>query len=175
MHPPVLETERLRLTPFCESDVDALFGYASNSAVARWMAWEPHRSREESAEVIRYFMTRGPGEFEWALRLRENGLLVGGLSLLAKQAEAEIHFSITEAYWNRGLASEAARAAIAWAWANRPELQRIRTAPAAENVASCRVLGKLGFREGGRRQAGFHKFPGGVEVVDYELRRTLGS
>ena len=49
----MLETERLLLRKWTEEDADSLFEYAKDPEVGPIAGWTPHRSREESLDVIR--------------------------------------------------------------------------------------------------------------------------
>ena len=49
----VLKTERLLLRRWTDADADSLFEYAKNPAVGPIAGWPPHKSIEESKEVIR--------------------------------------------------------------------------------------------------------------------------
>ena len=49
----ILKTERLTLRPWRESDAGSLFKYAKDERVGTVAGWPPHRSEEESLDVIR--------------------------------------------------------------------------------------------------------------------------
>ena len=48
-----METERILLRPWQDSDVETLFKYASDPNVGPRAGWPPHKSVEESLEIIR--------------------------------------------------------------------------------------------------------------------------
>ena len=55
-----METERILLRPWQDSDAEALFKYASDPDVGPRAGWPPHNSVEESLEIIRtVFNTEG--------------------------------------------------------------------------------------------------------------------
>lgn len=170
---PRLEATRLILDRFCADDLEALFVYASQPEVARWMAWEAHRNLEDTRAALACLTASIPGQFEWAMRLRPGRQLIGGFTLIKKDDKAEVHFTVSPSYWGNGYATEAGHRVLAWAWEQFPDLVEIRTAPAAPNTASRKVLERLGFTQGCSRLAGFHKFPGGIEVVEYSLQRPI--
>ena len=63
-----IETARLILRPWLESDAEALFKYANDPEVGPRAGWPPHKSVEESREIIRtLFSTEGM----WAVIWRE--------------------------------------------------------------------------------------------------------
>ena len=54
----ILETERLILRPWCESDADDLYTYASDPEVGPPAWWPPHTSVENSREIIRTVLSK---------------------------------------------------------------------------------------------------------------------
>ena len=50
-----METERILLRPWREDDAEALFKYAADPDVGPRAGWPPHKSVEESREVIKNF------------------------------------------------------------------------------------------------------------------------
>lgn len=48
-----METERIILRPWRESDAETLYKYASDPEVGPRAGWPPHKSVEESLEIIR--------------------------------------------------------------------------------------------------------------------------
>jgi [ribosomal protein S5]-alanine N-acetyltransferase len=60
----------------------------------------------------------------------------------------ELGYALARAYWGRGFATEAGTAVVAWAL-ERPEIHRVWAVCDAENVASARMLEKLGMRREG--------------------------
>ena len=58
------ETDRILLRPWRESDAEALFKYASDPEVGPRAGWPPHKSVEESLEIIRTIFS-GEGTPKW--------------------------------------------------------------------------------------------------------------
>ena len=69
-----METDRIILRPWLEEDAPALFKYASDPEVGPRAGWLPHRSLDESREVIRTVFS---GEGMWAVVLKETGEFIG--------------------------------------------------------------------------------------------------
>ena len=63
-----METERLLLRYWEESDAEALFKYASDPDVAPRAGWPAHQSVEESREIIRTYFHN---DTTWAIVLKE--------------------------------------------------------------------------------------------------------
>ncbi len=76
---PELETERLLLRRMRLDDAEAMFAYASDPEVTRYVLWETHRSIEDSEGFLRV-ATEGyaRGDFGgWGIVLKEDGAFVG--------------------------------------------------------------------------------------------------
>jgi RimJ/RimL family protein N-acetyltransferase len=69
-----METERILLRYWQESDAEALFKYASDPDVGPRAGWPAHKSVEESREIIRTFFHN---EMTWAIVLKETGEAIG--------------------------------------------------------------------------------------------------
>ena len=65
-----METERILFRPWCDSDAETLFKYASDPEVGPRAGWPPHKSVEESLEIIR---TIFHSDHIWAIVLKDAG------------------------------------------------------------------------------------------------------
>ena len=74
----VLETERLIMRKWRESDAKDLFLYAKDPAVGPIAGWPPHRSEEESLDIIRNVLN---GAEAYAVCLKEDGRPIGAIEL----------------------------------------------------------------------------------------------
>ena len=63
-----MENERILLRPWCEDDAEALYKYASDPEVGPRAGWPPHKSVEESLEIIR---TIFHSDHMWAIELKD--------------------------------------------------------------------------------------------------------
>ena len=81
---------------------------------------------------------------------RRDGTRVGDLCFkgLNDDGSVEIGYGIDEANWDKGFATEAVSAAVAWALA-QPNVSRVEAETAPDNRASQRVLEKCGFTPSG--------------------------
>ena len=113
----MIETDRLILRPWEDSDAEVLFRYASDPDVGPRAGWPPHKDIEESRRVIRDIFTN---DRTWAVTLRETGEAIGCMgyyihgesNIPIGEEDAEIGYWIAKPYWNRGIATEALRAMI---------------------------------------------------------------
>lgn len=119
----VIDTGRLMLRRWRESDAEALYRYASDGRVSEMAMWPRHTSVEMSRRVItEYFI---PNSFNFAMVLEATGEPIGCIGLVpegdencpASAGEREVGYWIGWPYWGRGLATEALRALIGWVWA----------------------------------------------------------
>ena len=109
-----LETKRLILRPWAESDAEELFRYAKDPEVGPIAGWPVHTSVENSREIIRGVLSEPE---TYAVVLKETGKPVGSVGVMfsgksngpVKDGQAEIGYWIGKPYWGRGLIPEAVR------------------------------------------------------------------
>ena len=73
----MMETNRIILRPWRESDAEILFKWASNPDVGPRAGWPPHKSVEESLEIIRIVFNDATNT--WAIELKEIGEAIGAM------------------------------------------------------------------------------------------------
>lgn len=145
-----LATARLQLDPLRPEDAEALFACRADPAVARFQGWCP----ADVAEVRGFIAAQPPeatpvGWFQRAIRLRENGGLIGdlGVNLPADpRASVEFGISIAPAHQGRGYAGEALRALFGHVfgpWGRH----RIHASVDPRNLASMAMLHGRGMRQ----------------------------
>lgn len=123
-----LETERLRLRRCSEVDVQALLEMLSDEDVARFLPFEPMRTRRDAERVLdEKFLDRyrradageGPRygvplDARWAVEERDSGSFIGFVTVGCNEAH-DVGYALRRESWGRGYAREALRAAISWA------------------------------------------------------------
>jgi ribosomal-protein-alanine N-acetyltransferase len=154
---PALRTARLRLRPFTDADADALFALHSNAYVLRYWDAPPWSERERAEHFIatcRRMADEGTGARLAVDRLPDGGF-IGWCSLTRWNPDhrsASLGYCLDDAAWGRGYATEAAGALLRWAFGTL-DLNRVQAETDTRNLASARVLEKLGFvREGTLRE-----------------------
>jgi len=151
-----LETPRLLLRPLTPADLDRLTEIWTDPDVARLLLTRP-RNGAEVAEKLSAMIEHARQFGMWGVVLRATGELIGrcgfypyaGEGRLGEPPEPELAFLLAREHWGRGLASEAARAALD-ALFRRQRPARAIALVRPEHAASRRVLEKLGMREEGR-------------------------
>ena len=122
---PVLETEDLLLRKPAMKDAKDIYRYASDPEVARYVLWEPHRSLSETRSFIRFLRSRIRAGYpsSWVVTLRETGTVIGTIGFIWYSDEnrsAELGYSFSREYWNRGYATQALRAVIGTVFRSLP-------------------------------------------------------
>jgi RimJ/RimL family protein N-acetyltransferase len=147
-----LETDRLILRPFVAEDFDAVFGMQSRPDVARYLVWDARNEDEvRTALEVKVSSTaiRAEGDALFlAAVLRSTGELVGDVVLhwiSREHSTAEIGFIVHPDHQGHGYATEAVRPLLRLAFEDL-RLHRVIGRAEARNVASARVLEKLGMR-----------------------------
>ena len=149
----ILETERLLLRPWNESDAEALYKYASEPEIGKRAGWPPHKSVEDSLEAIRSFFSN---DRTWAIVLKEKEEIIGCIGYMIKgesnieiaENEAEAGYWVARPYWNKGICSEALRLMIDHCFNDRG-FHTLWCDYFIDNPASRRVMEKCGFRDTG--------------------------
>lgn len=167
-----LLTERLLLRPWRESDAEDLYRYASDPAVGLAAGWPPHRSVEESLQIIRTVFSAPE---IYAMVLRETDRVVGccgvvrtgGVSVIdTRPDEVEIGYWVGVPYWGQGLASEAVGVLVKRCF-NELGMKKIWIAHYDGNDRSRRVAEKCGFVYHHHAGPGRCALPGDVRIEHF--------
>jgi RimJ/RimL family protein N-acetyltransferase len=117
----------------------------------------PHPYGVEDAERFIAMATAMSPQTYFAIEV--GGRVAGGIGFTlhgdVERIAAEVGYWLGAEFWGRGIATAAVRALTEFAFATRPELERLYAVPYATNAASARVLEKAGYRSEGtlRRSA----------------------
>lgn len=154
---PTLTTDRLVLRPFTDADAEELFALQSDPRVLRYWDSPPWADRSKVPQFMdgcRRMADETSGA-RVALERHSDGSFVGWCTFNSWNPDfrsASLGYCLTETAWGQGYATEAARALLRWAF-DTLDLNRVQAEADTRNVASARVLEKLGFvREGTLRE-----------------------
>ncbi|MCC6830921.1 MAG: GNAT family N-acetyltransferase [Thermoleophilia bacterium] len=153
-----VRTTRLLLRPFTPDDVDAYAAIRSDPLVMRHLmggAARAAHARRDAERLVPAFAAQWDevGYGPWAACARDDGRLLGHLGLRHLPevgGRTELLYMLERAAWGRGLATEGAAAALAWAWAHTG-LQEVVAFALPANTASWRVMERVGMRPAGIR------------------------
>jgi RimJ/RimL family protein N-acetyltransferase len=147
-----IESQRLILRRFKESDLAPFLAYLNDPHVARYQSWESY-TEQQARDVIEQQKTLVPGLqgkwFTFALELKETGTLIGHVALkMLDDQQAEIGFTLARSFHGKGLAFEAAASVLDYAF-TKLRLHRVVAVTDCENERSVVLLGRLGMRREG--------------------------
>jgi len=148
--PPTLETNRLFLRKLKLEDTDDLFEYASKPIVTQYIPWETHESILDSfvflKDTIRDY---DKGNYIWGIELKENNKMIGTIglhNLYLDESRAEIGYTLSYLYWQKGLMTEALQSVCKYTF-EQLGIKRLNANCNTENIASIKLLQKIGFQQ----------------------------
>ena len=132
-----------------ENDAESLYKYASDPDVGSRAGWPPHKSVEESLEIIRTVFSNAT---TWAIELKETGEAIGAIGygpscdckLPARENEPIAGYWIAKPYWNQGICTEALSLMIELI-SKTTKITSLISGHFIDNPASGRVMEKCGF------------------------------
>lgn len=153
-----LETARLRLRQWRDSDVPALAAIFADPEFARYVGTGVARTAVESQAEFDEYRDEWDrlGHGRWAVEEAATGRLIGYCEILqfregTPDAVHEVAYGLARDRWGFGLATEAAHAAVAWAFEGLGA-ESVVGLTHPDNLASQRVLAKLGMKPEGMVQ-----------------------
>ena len=145
-----LNTGRLTLRPFTESDLQDLYAYASVDGVGQMAGWLPHKDLDESRRILNMFIRE-----KKTFALEYQGKVIGSLGIdlynekdypeFAALQGREIGYVLSKDYWGQGLMPEAVSAVIRYLF-EVENLDFLICGHFERNARSRRVIEKCGFR-----------------------------
>ena len=177
-----IESERLSLREFEETDWQEVHIYASDPKVVRFMDWGPNTEEETKAFISRSISSQKEKprkRYTLAITLKEENKLIGSCDLCVESPENKegwIGYCLNRQFWNKGYATEAAEALLTFGF-QQLGLHRIFAAVDPKNIVSIYVLEKTGMQyEGHLRE---HKWSKGrwrdslhYAILENEWKRT---
>ena len=143
-----LETKRLILSPWNESEAELMYQYAKDPAIGPIAGWPAHQSVEESLQIIRLFNTK---DELYAIRMKPDGIpigtiqlkLAGDSDLVSAADECELGYWLGKPYWGQGIMPEAAQELLRHAFEDCG-MSRVWCGHYEGNLKSRRVMEKCG-------------------------------
>jgi RimJ/RimL family protein N-acetyltransferase len=151
---PVIETPRLRLRPFTESDLEDIARLNANPQIMQFLGTGQPLDRAQSwrqlALINGHQQLRGYALM--AIEERATGRFIGrtGPWFPAGWPMLEVGWVIDPAHQRQGFATEAGRAMVDWCFANLP-IDEVCSMILPGNFASTCVAKKLGAKQSGQR------------------------
>lgn len=144
-----LETPRLIIRSYEERDADPWVAMLGDPEVRRFLPpfQPPTAETFRSGMQRRRDLERERGYAMWAVEVKDTGTFIGqcGLNFIGDGPEVELAYHYRRDSWNKGYATEAAAAVLAYAF-GPAGLDRVIALVVPENIGSWRVLEKVGMR-----------------------------
>ena len=167
-----IETERLILRPITVEDAEAVFKWASDPEVSKFMIYPRHRDISDTTGWLESIDHDNPDNYEMAFVLKETGEVIGSGGIYYRQDEDywNIGYNIRKDQWGKGLVPEAMQALVDHVRETR-NARAIRGSFAKENKKSGRVMEKLGMTY--LKEGEYTKFDGSVTFPCYYYERIF--
>ena len=158
---PHLETERLWLRQATQEDAEAVFAVFSDPKVTQFHDLDTFTHRDEAIGVIERWVRgfESGSRIRWGIARKQDNYLIGSCGFRWDKAEnaAVVGYELASQYWRQGIMSEALQAILQYEFECKG-VQFVIAEIMLENVASRRLLEKLGFQSQGLlREHGFWK------------------
>lgn len=133
-----IETQRLILRPVAMSDAQDIFEYAKDYDTGPRAGWSPHKTIEDTKEIINLWLSPQSTEDQFVIMLKQTGKVIGtsGITHLNKHIKTsknyvavqmieegktvwEIGITISKQYWGKGIATEVIGALIDYLFKQR--------------------------------------------------------
>jgi ribosomal-protein-alanine N-acetyltransferase len=145
---PTLTTQRLILREVVADDAEDVFAFRGDPEVQRYNL-VPMRDAREAQSLVRtmhgWYVSRYA--IQWGITLRDEGRVLGlcGIHDWSRaRRKALVGYDLARAYWGQGIAGEAVRAVLQFAF-EELELELLEATTVIENARSIRLLERLGF------------------------------
>ncbi len=157
---PIINTDRLIIRMVRKGDAEDLFELCRRPETSQFSMWSPHESIRETKEYISFRLSQARKNqcTFFVVEQKSTGRVIGTCSYVSIDENykvAEIGYSILSDVWNNGFGTEVASALTGFAF-DRIGVQRVFARVLPENIASARVLEKLGFQYEGMHKKEFY-------------------
>ena len=146
-----LETQRLILRPWTQSDLKDFYEYASVDGVGQMAGWPPHGNIQQSQEILNLFIQ---DKKTLALELKDTGKVIGSVGIEDQDEQLglpenlqgrELGYAMSKKYWGRGLMPEAVKVVIDYCFQTLG-YDYLTCGHYVWNTQSQRVIEKCGFK-----------------------------
>jgi len=163
----ILETNRLLLREFNISDADSFYELNLNPNVIKYTGNSAFKDIEEAKTFLKNYSDYQKNGFgRWAIINKSTQKFLGwcGLKYDENLNETDIGFRFFEHFWNKGFATESAKACINYGF-EKLNLKTTVGRAMKENMASIKVLEKIGLQ--------YQRDFNGKEGVIYSIKNKI--
>jgi ribosomal-protein-alanine N-acetyltransferase len=150
---PILESDRIILRELRIEDLDDVFEFTSRKEVTKFLSWEAHPEKVVThsflTNVICNYHSEKPSQ--WGIEFKDEKKIIGitgFISMDTDNEKAEIAYLSSPFYSGNGFMTEANLMILEYSF-NTLNLNRIEAKAEKENIASQRVLEKIGMKKEG--------------------------
>ena len=146
-----LETKRLILRKFEQSDFEAVHAYASDPNITKYMVWGPNTLEQTKWFIDQAVLTAEKNpvtNYQYAAILKESGTLIGACNIAVNGSAAEIGWILNSQYHRQGYGTEMGEFLLEFGFVTL-NLHRIIALCDSENYGSYRIMENIGMRKEG--------------------------
>jgi ribosomal-protein-alanine N-acetyltransferase len=153
---PILNSDRLSFIEIKQEHLTDLFKLFGDSNVTKYYNLKTFETEQDGQKFIDWYQKRFIEKLaiRWGIALKGNNNIIGtiGFNNFTNNHRANIGYDLQTEYWNKGYVTEALKTIIDFGF-NQLKINRIEAEVMIGNLASERILDKLGFaKEGVLRQ-----------------------
>lgn len=114
MNTPTIETERLVLRKFNESDIEAIYQIYSDREVNRFLPWFPIKNIQEARKLFeeKYASKYAqPQAYAYAVCMKKDNVPIGYIKVDMEEPY-DMGYGLKKEFWHQGITSEACRAVV---------------------------------------------------------------
>ena len=162
----ILETERLYLRVFEESDVNAMSEIHTDEVAMKYIGRGVIINIEQTKEGIEVFIKnqKENGYSIWALVEKDSNKVIGhcGFNMLKDKSDIELTYLLAKDHWGKGYATEVAKTTLEYGF-EKLKFKRIVALTFPENFPSQNVIRKLGMKPDGKKDLS------GIEFLKFSI------
>ena len=170
----VMETPRLILRPFCDGDLEPFLAYRNDPQVYRYQGWRTPFLRVDGIEFLEQMKQSMPGTpgkwLQLAIEPRTGSKEISGdVAFHITRSHprlAYLGYSLAQPAWGQGYATEAVSKLLDYLF-RVLDLHRVVADCDEKNVASYRLLERLGFRREAHYIESYWQAQGGIWSNEY--------
>lgn len=149
---PKIETERLVLRRYKETDIDAMYEIITDERLAKYLKF-PKLTKEEELECIKkWIIEADESKYEkWVIERKTDGAIIGNMdvnTIVKKHNYCNVGYIVRYPYWGNGYAAEALKAVSDYLL-NERDYYLVECSCNELNTQSSRVMIKAGFKKDG--------------------------
>lgn len=149
-----LQTERLLLKQLTLDYAEVIFDtYAQDPEVCKYVSWTPRTNVDQTREFLQEQVAKWEAGkvFAYAIIRKEDGVFMWSIELRPHKTFANFGYVMGRMFWGNWYTSEAL-SAILDLWFGIPDIERIYGICDVDNIASAKVMQKVGMRYIGMRE-----------------------